>query len=243
MPRKSTVKQTETAPVETPAQVSSQPVPQEPSPVEKPKKRAKKATATESEKTETVVSSVPAETSTVASVSEVSSESETKTRTPPTRESVEAEFASMLTNIDEEIEKHRANTGKTKGVKFLRSMRKNLLNLKTHVLRLVKRPQSSRRNNANSGFLKPVQISKELAKFTGWDQTQLRSRVDVTKFICEYIKEHNLQDPEDKRKIRVDTDPNLKKLLKFDGKDGKPLTYYSLQTYLKNHFTPTVKTV
>ena len=40
--------------------------------------------------------------------------------------------------------------------------------------------------------------------------------------------------------LLVEDDPNLKKLLKFDGKDKKPLTYYSLQTYLKSHFLPMV---
>jgi hypothetical protein len=89
--------------------------------------------------------------------------------------------------------------------------------------------------------LKPVHISKELAKFTGWDHNELRSRVDVTKYICNYIKEKNLQDPTDKRNIRVEDDGNLKKLLKYDGKDKKPLTYYRLQTYLKSHFTNTVQ--
>jgi chromatin remodeling complex protein RSC6 len=108
--------------------------------------------------------------------------------------------------------------------------------LKNHALRVSKKKVTTRRNNTNSGFLKPVQISKELAKFTGWDQNELRSRVDVTKYICNYIKEKNLQDPADKRNIRVEDDGNLKKLLKYDGKDKKPLTYYRLQTYLKGHF-------
>jgi chromatin remodeling complex protein RSC6 len=60
----------------------------------------------------------------------------------------------------------------------------------------------------------------------------------VTKFICNYIKEKDLQDPADRRNIRVEQDPSLKKLLSFDGKDKKPLTYYTLQSYLKGHFLP-----
>lgn len=161
-----------------------------------------------------------------------------KTRHVPTRESVEKEFDELVASIDEEINKLRSSTAKAKGVKFLRTVNKRVKTLRNHALRVSKQRQTTRRSNTNSGFLKPVQISKDLAKFTGWDQSQLRSRVDVTKFICDYIKEHNLQDPEDKRNIRVDSDANLKKLLKFDGKDGKKLTYYSLQTYLKGHFSP-----
>jgi chromatin remodeling complex protein RSC6 len=159
-------------------------------------------------------------------------------RHAPTSESVEKEFDELIMGLDEEIRKLRDSNSKSKGVKFLRTLNKKLKVLKNHTLRVSKKKTTTRRNNTNSGFLKPVHISKELAKFTGWEQTELRSRVDVTKYICNYIKEKNLQDPTDKRNIRVDDDINLKKLLKFDGKDKKPLTYYRLQTYLKGHFSP-----
>ena len=154
----------------------------------------------------------------------------------PTSETVEKEFDELINGLDEEIKKLRESTAKSKGVKFLRTLNKRLKVLKNHALRVSKKKVTTRRNNTNSGFLKPVHISKELAKFTGWDQNELRSRVDVTKYICNYIKEKNLQDPADKRNIRVEDDGNLKKLLKYDGKDKKPLTYYRLQTYLKGHF-------
>jgi chromatin remodeling complex protein RSC6 len=166
-----------------------------------------------------------------------------KTRQTPTRESVEKSFDDLVAMVDEEINKLRDSTAKAKGVKFLRTLNKKIKVLKNHALRVSKQRHTTHRNNTNSGFLKPVQISKELAKFTGWDHSQLRSRVDVTKFICNYIKERNLQDPKDRRQIRVEDDADLKKLLKFDGKDKKPLTYYSLQTYLKNHFVPTTAPV
>lgn len=154
----------------------------------------------------------------------------------PTTETVEKEFDELINGLDEEIKKLRESTAKSKGVKFLRTLNKRLKVLKNHALRVSKKKVTTRRNNTNSGFLKPVHISKELAKFTGWGQNELRSRVDVTKYICNYIKEKNLQDPADKRNIRVEDDGNLKKLLKYDGKDKKPLTYYRLQTYLKGHF-------
>jgi len=158
------------------------------------------------------------------------------TRHVPTRETVEKEFNELVASIDEEISKLRDSTTKSKGVKFLRTVNKKVKTLRAHALRVSKQKQTTRRNNTNSGFLKPVQISEDLASFTGWDQKELRSRVDVTKFICNYIKEHDLQDPADRRNIRVENDPSLKKLLAFDGKDKKPLTYYSLQTYLKGHY-------
>ena len=74
-----------------------------------------------------------------------------------------------------------------------------------------------------------------MAKFTGWNATELKSRVDVTKYLCNYIKEHNLQNPEDKRQIIPDA--KLAKLIKYDSKkENEPLRYYSLQRFLKPHF-------
>jgi len=158
------------------------------------------------------------------------------TRQVPTRESVEREFDELLAVIDQEIEKLRGSAAKSKGVKFLRTVSKKARVLKGHALRVSKQRATTRRNNTNSGFLKPVQISKELAKFTGWNPSELKSRVDVTKSICEYIKKNNLQKPEDKRRILVSRDQNLKKLLKYDQDE---LTYFDLQKCLKGHFLPT----
>lgn len=200
-----------------------------------PKSRAKKAVVVAD--TTPVVVTPPAPTADTSVVSAPTADTTPKSRHAPTRESVENEFNELAASIDEEIEKLRSTASKSKGVKFLRTLNKRVKTLRTHALR-VSRQRGTRRSNTNSGFLKPVQISKDLAKFTGWDHSQLRSRVDVTKFICEYIKNRDLQDPADKRRIRVETDPSLKKLLKYEaGKDTKPLTYYSLQSYLKSHFT------
>jgi chromatin remodeling complex protein RSC6 len=211
--------------------------------VSKPKGRSKGAKAAP---VENVVANVvaPADVSVEPSVDVVSGVEDSKRsvqRHVPTSQSVEKEFDDLISGLDEEIKKLRESTAKSKGVKFLRTLNKRLKVLKNHALRVSKKKVTTRRNNNNSGFLKPVHISKELAKFTGWDQNELRSRVDVTKYICNYIKEKNLQDPADKRNIRVEDDGNLKKLLKFDGKDKKPLTYYRLQTYLKSHFNTGVQ--
>lgn len=163
---------------------------------------------------------------------------EKKKRHVPTRDSVEQEFTDLMTLIEEEISKLRESTSKSKGIKFLRTVMKNLRTTRAHALRVMKKGKGTKRKgNTNSGFLKPVRISKELAKFTGWNPKEEHSRVDVTKYICNYIKEKDLQNPEDRRQIRVDDDPKLKSLLKYDAKkDKKPLTYYSLQTYLKGHY-------
>lgn len=163
---------------------------------------------------------------------------ETSTRRKvPTKESVLEEVDGLIKRIEEEIEVLRESSSRSKGVKFLRSIDKNLKTIKTRMSRVMKNKSRRTQNssNKNSGFLKPVPISREMAKFTGWDATQPHSRVDVTKFICKYIKDNDLQNPKDRRQIKPDA--KLQKLLGFNPKKEKePLRYYSLQTYLKHHF-------
>lgn len=168
------------------------------------------------------------------------SNAEVKPRAPrrvPTAESVKQEFEELVKEIETEITRLKASQAKSKGVKFLLTVNKKVKALSGHALRLTKEKKVVKRDNANSGFRKPVQISPELAKFIGWAPSELHSRTEVTKFFCDYIEKNNLQNPNDGRQIMVENDPKLKKLLKYDSaKDDKPLTYYSLQTYLKDHY-------
>jgi upstream activation factor subunit UAF30 len=169
---------------------------------------------------------------------QVDESGETKKRVPPTKDSILASFDEMINMVESEITSIRENNTKTKGVKFLRTLNKKLKTLKNQSSRVIKQRNSSTRknsNNNNSGFLKPVKISNEMAKFTGWNSSDLKSRVDVTKYICNYIKENNLQNPTDKRQIIADS--KLSKLLNYDPKKAnEPLTYYRIQSYIKPHF-------
>lgn len=170
-------------------------------------------------------------------LSDVETTVESKSRRQPTKESVVEYFDELITSIEAEISRLRETPqNKTKGVKFLRSLGKRLKSLRGQTTRVMKqRVRTNRKNNNNSGFLKPVKISKDMAKFTGWDPEVLRSRVDVTKYVCNYIRENNLQNPTDRRQILADN--KLSKLLKYDSKtSSEPLTYYRIQTHLKPHF-------
>jgi len=64
---------------------------------------------------------------------------------------------------------------------------------------------------SNSAFMKPMNISAELAVIVGKGPMP---RSEVVKKLWVYIKENNLQDPKNKRNINADA--SLKKV--FDGK-------------------------
>ena len=203
------------------------------------KAKASKASKAKAKK-EKVVEEVEPEVSDVDDTVEDTVEdasSVKKKRLVPTKETVATEFDDLVGVIDEEIARLRESPGKAKGVKFLRSLGKKIKYLRGHSVRVMKQKQkTNRKNNTNSGFLKPVIISKDMAKFTGWNPEELRSRVDVTKYICKYIRDNDLQNPDDRRQILADK--KLAKLLEYSADDDeKPLTYYRIQTYMKKHFT------
>ena len=112
---------------------------------------------------------------------------------------------------------------------------KHLRNDLTRVLRKSKREHTHKDKSklSNSGLMKPVSISKDLAQFMGVDADSLHSRVSVTNSICTYIKEKNLQNPKNKREIVPDE--QLVKLLNYK-EGGQPLTYFYIQQLIQPHF-------
>lgn len=197
---------------------------------------------------ETVVAVVEKKVDVVASpdeaqlVEEAGEDAVKASRVPPTRESVLTEHSEILNLLEQEVSRLRDGGDKTIGVKFIRSIIRRVKSAQSNSARVMKQKLPSARKNNNSGFLKPVKISQEMAKFTGLDPNGLHSRVDVTKYLCKYISERNLQDPNYRRHINPDN--ALSKLLGYDAKKAdKPLTYPHIQSLLKSHITSPGKEV
>ena len=87
-------------------------------------------------------------------------------------------------------------------------------------------------NRSPSGFVKPTLISEELASFLKKPKGTEMARTEVTREINGYIRQHNLQDKQNGRKINPDT--HLATLLKITSADE--LTYFNLQRYMSPHF-------
>ena len=96
----------------------------------------------------------------------------------------------------------------------------------------VANPDSPRKLGA---LEKPVPISDELAEFLGLTKGETQSRQFITKSINAYVKEHDLQNPENRRYILLDSEKGLKlKALLRD--PDQPLTFFNIQRYLKVHY-------
>eukprot|EP00850_Spirogloea_muscicola_P001545 SM000005S17342 [mRNA] locus=s5:1489082:1490959:- [translate_table: standard] len=81
-----------------------------------------------------------------------------------------------------------------------------------------------------SAFSAPLQLSEPLVEFIGTGETHL-SRSEIVKRLWAHIKENNLQDPSDKRKIL--SDEKLKKLFGVDEFVGFSMTKLLVPHFIK----------
>jgi len=177
--------------------------------------RSKKSSVTESE----------------LGVSVSASEGGEKVRRVVNNEEVEKSFDELLSTLDKELQSLRDDKSHSVGVRFLRSVSRQLKSLKNDSSRLLSRKvRKPSVRSGNSGFMKSVKISPEMAKFCSFKVDQLVSRVDVTKSICNYVKEKNLQNPADRRQFNPD-----EKLANLLGVT-ETITYYTLQKHIQKHF-------
>jgi chromatin remodeling complex protein RSC6 len=113
------------------------------------------------------------------------------------------------------------------------SLLKYLMALKNDTYKFMKL-RRRKETDKSSGFLKPVAISEELEQFIGETQPPEQiTRVYITQKLCNYIKQMDLQNPEDKRMILPDH--KLKKLFDMKEDEQEKLTYYSLQQKVQRH--------
>ena len=175
-----------------------------------------------------------------ASVKEAVSVSKKKVEAAPKekrvvdKDSILSDFDTLLGSINTSITGVRESKVKSPvTIKDLRALSKQVRQLRMDVNRQIRKKRASTNSNVNSGFMKAVPVSDAMCTFARWKKEELHSRVDVTKCICTYIKEQDLQNPEDRRQILADA--KLKKLLNL-ASSKEPLTYYSLQRHIQQHF-------
>lgn len=95
--------------------------------------------------------------------------------------------------------------------------------------------KKSDKKKSPSGFAKPAPISADLADFLGLSSSDIIARTDVTSKVIAYVKEHNLQNPENKKQIIPDA--KLKALLQPGDSE---VNFFNLQTHLKKHFPQSI---
>lgn len=139
-------------------------------------------------------------------------------------------FDNYLAIIEHEIELTKESKNRDVSIQVFKNLLKYGKKLKATSVKVMKTP----RKNTSSGFQKEKEITKEMAKFAGWKEDEFKSRNDIYKALIKYIKENDLQNPENRREIRVDQ--KLSKLLSYDAKKRPALTFSSLQSEIGKLF-------
>ena len=85
-----------------------------------------------------------------------------------------------------------------------------------------------------TGFALPVVVSDELCNFMKKSPGTKVSRTETTSFLIKYIKDNNLQNLDNKKKIIPDE--TLKKLFKLDDNIDYDVHFFNLQTFINHHF-------
>ncbi len=91
---------------------------------------------------------------------------------------------------------------------------------------MVATTETKGKRQPSAAFMKPVQPDEKLAEIIGRDPVP---RTEVTKKLWDYIRGHNLQDPDNKTFIRPDE--KLKEVL--DGKDR--VSMFEMTKLVFNH--------
>jgi len=168
--------------------------------------------------------------------SDETEEKEVVKRAPATNESVMTEVLDLIAGLSTaSLSELKDQKQSLKKLKNTASRLKHLRNDLSRVLKKSNRSTAPKDKSklSNSGLMKPVVISKELAEFMKVPADSLHSRVSVTNAICSYIKENNLQNPSNKREITADA--ALARILKFSP-GAQPLTYFYIQQLIQPHF-------
>jgi len=101
----------------------------------------------------------------------------------------------------------------------------------------------NRKKREPSGFAVPTNISSDLCDFLNVPHDTKMSRTDVTRKITKYIRDKNLQVPENRRSFIPDTQLGgiLGPLKEVDKEKG--YTYFNLQRYITPHITSSAASV
>jgi len=94
-----------------------------------------------------------------------------------------------------------------------------------------KKPEKKERKPC--GFAVSSKVTPEMCEFMGRKEGDLISRIEITQYLNKYIKEKDLENPENRQNIIPDE--SLWKILGEEARNEK-ITHFTIQKYLNKHF-------
>ena len=152
-------------------------------------------------------------------------EQTTKQEAEPEVDLLGKQFAGVIMTLGTFRQSITALQAQVRGLE--KQMRKEMKALKKEASK-----NKAKGNRKPSGFAKPSKVSQELCTFMGKEAGTEIARTEVTQYLIQYIKDNELQFPDNKKVIVPDS--TLKKLLGV--KEGDEVTYFNLQRLMNKHF-------
>lgn len=145
-----------------------------------------------------------------------------------TKEDIQKQFDELFKLYADELKSRKQPNQDVSLINYLTKLKNNTFK----VLKIKTRNVDSANKNT-SGFMKPVNVSDELRNFIKLEGDEPITRVIITKKLCQYIKDNNLQKKSDRREILPDD--ALVKLFGIKPNEDEKLTYYSMQKRVQSH--------
>ena len=139
---------------------------------------------------------------------------------------VQEEFANVLSQLNGL--KHYCSSV----INQVKSLEKNIKKKMKQYEREIKKQNLKQMKKKPSGFAVPSKVSNSLTNFMGLSEGQQVARTEVTKYIINYIKTNNLQNPKNNQMILPDK--KLRSLLCDD--TNNEITYFNIQKHMNKHF-------
>lgn len=152
----------------------------------------------------------------------------TKLSKKPTKEDIQKQFDELFKIYTDELKSRKQPTQDVSLINYLTKLKNN-----TFKVLKIKTRNVDTTNKNTSGFMKPVNVSDELRNFIKLEGDEPITRVLITKKLCQYIKDNNLQKKSDRREILPDD--ALVKLFGIKPNEDEKLTYYSMQKRVQSH--------
>ena len=149
----------------------------------------------------------------------IASEPQVEQKVEEVAEQVATEVVVEVTMTDEERMNQQFSVLMVSMKAFTKTVRETMTSFQSELRSLASQSKKlskkgrkrTRGNKTPNGFTKTVSVSPEMLKFCSKPSETLMSRNEVNQFIHSYIREHNLQNPSNKRQIVPDS--KLKKIL------------------------------
>lgn len=156
-------------------------------------------------------------------------------KTTAVPEQVESVFKADFDKLGQLTQRfNESNQNNKRFVSDLRKLVSVISRYEKKTLKTSRRRTGNR--NVQSGITRPVHISDALCSFLSVERGTLMARTEVTRRIIAYVRDQNLQNPDNRKQIFPDSklQPLLQPLLADDREKG--YTFFNLQRYLKHNY-------